>query len=356
MNAPVETIESSREAWSALAPATRNVFSTWEWAATWWRHFGRRGRIASPVVVADGGVPLAVLPVYRRSLGPVTVVRFIGHGPADELGPVCATGDRDAALARLEAVLGSGRESVFLGDRLSGGWPEHAVPVRPVTRAPSPVLRFRSRSWEEYLASRSRNFRQTLRRKERRILELGGAFRLSDSAHVEADLDRLFELHRERWGGRRTGFVSHEAFHRDFARVAMVRGWLRLWLLEVDGEAAAAWLGFRYEGVESYYQAGRAGRYEQLSPGLVLLAHSVRRAQADGMGEYRFLRGDEPFKRRFTDDASSVVTVVAARGTAARAALAAALAARRAPLAWRRLRSSRRDGERDGVSPVAGEP
>ena len=57
----------------------------------------------------------------------------------------------------------------------------------------------------------------------------------------------------------------------------------------------------------------------------MLLAHSVREAQADGMGEYRFLRGDEGFKRRFADAEPTVHTVVAARGTVARWALAAAV-------------------------------
>ena len=57
----------------------------WEWAETWWRHFGNDGELRTTVVPS-----VAVLPLYVERAGPFRLLRFIGHGHADEAGPVCA--------------------------------------------------------------------------------------------------------------------------------------------------------------------------------------------------------------------------------------------------------------------------
>jgi CelD/BcsL family acetyltransferase involved in cellulose biosynthesis len=319
-----------REVWSSLAAETRNVFSTWEWASTWWQHFGGGRDVDVAAIPGHGADPIALLPIYRRRVPFCTILRFIGHGPADELGPVAAPEHRSEAIASLRRLLDMERSAVFVGDRLAEGTAHGLLGAHRIALAPTPVLRFETREWDAYLASRSSNFRQVLRRKERRLLKDGATYRLTDPDSLHRDLDTLFALHRERWEPLRTGFVEHERFHRDFAAVASERGWLRLWILEVGRQPAAAWLGFRFGSVESYYQAGRARRFDSLSPGLVLLAHTVREAQADDIAEYRFLRGDESFKRRFTDDEPAVETVAATRGPLAAAALSLALRARNA--------------------------
>jgi CelD/BcsL family acetyltransferase involved in cellulose biosynthesis len=151
--------------------------------------------------------------------------------------------------------------------------------------------------------------------------------RLADAATLEGDLETLFALHRARWGSKRSDF-GDTPFHRELAREALERGWLRLWLLELDGRPVAAWHGFRVESVASYYQAGRDPALERLSVGFVLLAHSIRSAIAEGASEYRFGRGDEPFKSRFTSVDPGLETVALTRGGVGAAAYAAARAAR----------------------------
>lgn len=317
--------------WSELAAAARNVFATPEFAETWLRHFG-----GEPDVVETERV---VVPLVRERRGPLRLLRFVGHGPADELGPVCAPADRDEGRRLLNERLQRGGWDVFVGELLPGDGDWSGL-GRAVGGDASPVLRFGTRDWDEYLATRSANFRQLVRRTLRKVESAGGTYRLADAASLERDLDTLLALHRERWAGRGTGFDRFERFHREFAALALERGWLRLWLLEVDGLPAAVWHGFRFAGVESYYQAGRARRFDELRPGLALLAHTVRAAQADGLDEYRFLRGDEPFKYRFTDDDPGLITVARARGALGAAALAGGRLTR--ALARRRRRSPRR--------------
>ena len=139
------------------------------------------------------------------------------------------------------------------------------------------------------------------------------------------DFETLVRLHELRWGGTTAVFAGRgHAFQRDAARALLATGRLRLWVLELDGEPAAAWQGFRMDGAESYYQSGRDPRFDSESAGFVLLCHTIREALADGMGEYRFLLGGEAYKDRFANADPGVVSLVVATSPLGRAALARA--------------------------------
>jgi CelD/BcsL family acetyltransferase involved in cellulose biosynthesis len=300
--------------WRALAERSRNVFGTREWAETWWRHFGADGELR--VSLTDS----AVLPLYVERQGPFRLLRFLGQGHADEGGPICAPENRDHAAASLRDVFAEGGFHLFLGDNLSPGWAE-PLGARIVERTSSPVVSVDG-GWEEYLAARSSNFRQQLRSAVRRLADRGLTFRLTEAPdRLEQDLDVLFALHRARWPGS-PWFADAEAFHRDFAAKALERGWLRLWTLELDGRPAAVWLGYRFEGIESYYQAGRDPSLQKERVGFVLLAHTIEAAFADGMDEYRMLRGDESFKYRFATSDPGLETLARPTGALGRTALA----------------------------------
>jgi CelD/BcsL family acetyltransferase involved in cellulose biosynthesis len=273
-------------------------------------------------------------------------VRLLGHGAGDELGPVCAPGDRGAAADALRRALRVTRAHVFVGEQLRGdaGWTP-LLGGRVLTREGSPVTPLEGRSWNDLLAARSSNFREQVRRRERKLArEHELRYRLTaDASSLAADLDVLFALHRaSRAAGSSFGGRAAEAFHRDFAALALERGWLRLWTLELDGVPAAAWYGFRFEDAESYYQLGRDPAFDRLSVGFVLLSHTIRAALEDGAREYRFLRGGESYKYRFADSDPGLETIGLARGPLGAVALAAASGARAVRRALRARRARAR--------------
>jgi CelD/BcsL family acetyltransferase involved in cellulose biosynthesis len=338
------SLEEAREDWTILAPRTRNIFGTWEWAATWWRHYGR----STPLVLVrrDQCEPVVLLPLYLWSRRPLRVARFIGHGPADQLGPICGPEKRAVAATVLSSVVSELRLNLVLAELLPGSerWPD-LLGRRPALGEASPTISL-DRGWDAYLAGRSANLRQQIRRRERQLRRRHTVrFRLAaDHHHLQADMTSLFALHRARWGSAGSAFVRFEGFHRDFAQVALERGWLRLWFLELDGRPAAAWYGFRFAGVESYYQAGRDPLLGDESVGFVLLAHSIREAATDGMREYRLLRGSETFKLRFADADPGVQTFALGHGPAGRAAAWLAAAGVRSDTARAALRGFARTG------------
>ena len=341
---PVSPLDAIDGEWSALAQACGNVFSTPEWASSWWRHHGAR---VVPLVFAcraDDGTLAAVLPLYVWTKRRVRIARFIGTGPADQLGPVSAPCHRAFAAEALRMVSETAEIDVLLAELLPGDETWRTAFGAPLRVESSPTISLAS-GWEGYLAARSSNLRQQIRRRERRLRrDHALRFRLAgDAASLQNDLDVLFSLHRARWGKGGSAFLPWERFHRDFATVALERGWLRLWFLDLDGRAVAAWYGFRFAGIESYYQAGRDPSQGDESVGFVLLAHTIREAARDGMREYRLLRGSEPFKRRFADSDSGLETFAIAHGVRGRLARASAAAALRSKLIRSLLRPPRLD-------------
>jgi CelD/BcsL family acetyltransferase involved in cellulose biosynthesis len=251
------------------------------------------------------------------------------------VGPIRVPGDDAQAAAALAQAVATapGRHILFVGEGFPGHehW-ETVLRGASHDRDSSPVLDISGASWDEYLATRSSNFRQQVRRRERRLYERHDVtLRLADARSLASDMETLFALHADRWrDGGSTAFCGRRKdFHREFAKLALARGWLRLWILELDGAPAAAWYGFRYGDAEWFYQSGRDPALDAESVGFVLMAHTIRAAVEDGMSKYRFLLGHEPYKGRFASGDNGEVTIVAPTRPLGTVALRAALARRR---------------------------
>ena len=328
--------------WGSLAERAGHVFATREWLLTWWRHYGKTGTSLIGLV-RRGGQPAAIVPMYVWWRHGVPVLRFVGHGPSDQLGPICAPlADPDAAAAVAGAIDAIPlRRFVLLAEHVAGDQGFAALNgACPLYRESSPVLRFEVATWDEFLEQRGRNFRQQVRRFPRKLGELGAvSYRLAaDPDRLQRDLDTLFRLHRARWGGAAdalpaggrvpsgirgagaAGRVAATAVPRD--RRAARRGALRLPVRR------------RRVGVPS---RARSVAFGNQPVGFVLLAHAVREALADGMREYRLLRGGAAYKERFATSDPGLETYGLPRGASAQAILRAALAARGRSLGLRRI-------------------
>lgn len=305
--------------WDALAMASRNVFATPEWARLWWECFGGPARLRVVAARSPGGRLMGIVPLATARVGPVRVARFLGHGIGDLLGPIHAPDGDVTGPSLLQRALSEVVTDwdVFLGERLPGdaGW-SSAPGTASLRMESSPVLPLcRWPTWDSYLAALSRKLRQDLRHDERALAERHRVrFRMTrDASSLSRDLDVIFALHRARWGEGQSSFAPRESFYRRFAALALERGWLRLWILEVDDRPVAARYDFEFAGVYNAYNAGRDPAWSKAGVGLVLRAHTMREAMASGVTEYRFLRGGEAYKKRFLTEDPGLVTVARGR-------------------------------------------
>lgn len=301
-----------------MADQQDNVFATWEWASVWWRHYGRDQELFVHQVLDSDGHVIGILPLYVSARRFAKLLRFIGHGPADELGPVCHPAHRKEVAAALRGLVDGPRSpGILLAERMRA---DHAwltnVGGRPVKRESFWLIDLEGLGWEDWLATKSANFRQQTRKAERRLARAGRLdYRLvTDGSDVADALNTMIELHDARWHGRSIAFSPRRrAFHHDFAQAAANRGWLRLWFAEVDGKPVAASLGYRFADVQSSYLMGRAPAWDKRNVGAVLRMHTIREAAPD-IREYRLLGGNEPYKQRLATGQPGVDTCLVGTG------------------------------------------
>lgn len=313
-----DSIEELEPEWSALALAARNLFGTPEWMRAWQECLGSPNGLRLVSARDDGGRLLGVVPLVVDRRGPLRIARFAGHGVGDILGPVVDPSVPGLARAVLDEALERcvSDWDVFVGERMreSAGWGADWGDTVVRTEANPTIDLTEWPDWEAFVSSRSKKLRHQIRRDQRLLAKEHGMIihRVAADDELRPALDKLFRLHALRFG-QESSFVPHVAFHRRFAAIALDRGWLRLWTLEVDGSPVASRYDFSYGNAYYAYNAGRDPTWARGSVGLVLRAHTMEAAFLEGLADYRFLRGDEPYKKRFGTTDDRLVSIVRAR-------------------------------------------
>lgn len=301
--------------WRRLACERGNAFVTPEWFFAALHTVDSAATPCVPVVRDENGELRGLIGLVTDGEGRM---RFCGAEPADSLHPAARFSDEDRVAAAAAATLSNqGRAwRTILLDRVDteAQWPRAFArawrpSLRIVPRPPEllPYIPLEGQTWERYLATRSRGLRSQLGRRMR-SLKRDHEVRLTQvesPAELAAGLTQLFRLHdmRSRNIERESALEDPRVreLHQRFAAEALQRGWLRLCLLEVDGTAIAAWYGWMIGGRFAYYQAGFDPAWSRATPGVLLLAETVRLAAEEGATEYDMLRGGEPFKLRFAE-------------------------------------------------------
>jgi len=322
------SLDEARAEWEQLAHASRIPFATVEWTETWLEHAAGPYEPRLFIAREAQGRPVVIVPIVVAHGRYVRKARFLGFRAANQVGPICAPEDAGAGVETLRRVLAVTRDEwdVFLAENLpERGW-DRMIGGSVLSLNSVPVVRGPWASWDDYLATRSHNLRNELRRKERRLQEQGLRHtRVGSREELEPALDALFALHRGRWGTEASPFFSElEPFHRAFARAAFDRGWVRLHVLSLEDRPVAANYSLRFRDDEWSYQLGRDLELEHASVGLISTVITVREAFAEGVSAYRLGPGRQPYKLRLANDDVSLETVGIGRGLRGRAAVIAA--------------------------------
>jgi hypothetical protein len=196
----------------------------------------------------------------------------------------------------------------------------HGLPLRRQEERVCPYIEL-PRTFEDYLRSISQKMRYEIRRDTRELLEKWGAIIEvhTEPAHVKENLDVLIQLHLAHW--RRVsepgtlGRPGFSEFLKDVCTSPSSGASTRLYVLRHEGKPAAALLAFWFGESVLFYQTGwdPDSPVARLSPGMVLVARSIREAIEHGFRYFDFLRGDEAYKCRLTKTSRKTVTMLVAR-------------------------------------------
>jgi CelD/BcsL family acetyltransferase involved in cellulose biosynthesis len=308
-----------REEWSELLNASPRdrLFLTWEWLATWWRHLGAERQLRLTTVRRRGELiaiaPLVLSPPAVRRLTPFRRLEFLGAGSvgSDYLDLIVRGGfEREALWAMAEHLDQAGlpldlarvnraaSSAAVLGRELTArGW---TVSTHPGEICP--YVNLSGLTWPSYLASVTASHRSNFKRRWNALqTQFGMRLELVTS---EADrgqaLMALVDLHHRRWRQRGGSDALHTgsllAFHEDFTRLALERGWLRLFVMRLGDKPVASLYGFRYGQRFLFYQTGFDPDYAKQGVGQVVIGLTIKHALEEGLEEYDLLHGDERYK------------------------------------------------------------
>jgi CelD/BcsL family acetyltransferase involved in cellulose biosynthesis len=142
-----------------------------------------------------------------------------------------------------------------------------------------------------------------------------------DVQHLEAGMKRLALLHNKRWDQKnsRHSFSTDRyiSFHQAVAGAFASKGWLQLSCLELNGEIAGMYYDYCYNNKIYYYQGGFDPALQKYSPGLVLRAHIIQKAIADGLEEIDLLKGAYDYKYMWTNVSRSTVRLIIGKNSPA---------------------------------------
>ena len=318
--------------WNALVEQSiaDTPFSRHEYLSEWWKTLGggewqgkggvspSEGETTSPLLVlvsaTENDQLVGIAPLFLAEYDGQRALMLVGSIEiSDYLDLIVRQGDLPRFLTGLLDFLASSTdnwsaldwynlpdESPTLGalkaEAEKRRWPHHEEIYRPTPRIPL------NGSFEEYLSRIDKKQRHEIRRKMRRAAESDKNVRftiVNGTEDIDAEISSFFEL------------MVHDPDKAEFLHPAMREqmtvtiqnahkyGYLWLAFLEIDGARTAASLNFDYRNKLWGYNSGVSSEHRELSPGWVLLAHTIQWFCENGRYEFDFMRGDEEYKYRF---------------------------------------------------------
>jgi len=319
----VEDFAALEDAWNEVALKARTPFVTHEWARAWWHAFAEDDGIAVVLQGADGAF-LAGAVLCRSSRGRI---RAAANEYSEDWDLVAAD---DASRRSLLQGIASLRGRQLVLSALSDASPsaelapetlrEAGYRVAVTSEQRSPYLELPG-TWDELLATVSRNQRSKVRRYMRHLEREGKpVFRTTVAGDLDSDLERFLDLEASGWKGKAGTAIRQDSravkLYTEFAHAAAARGWLRIHLLELDGVTIAAGYGCVMRDAAFLLKSGFDERYSRLAPGAVLRAEAIRGAIEEGLNRFEFLGAADPHKLHWGAELQDRLLVRGYRGTA----------------------------------------
>ena len=320
--------EISAESWNALVEQSISdtPFSRHEYLSEWWKtlgggewRVGADGRAERPILAlisaTENDQLIGIAPLFIAEYDSQRALLLIGSIEiSDYLDLIVREGDLVRFVSGLFDFLLSSFDdrwsaidwynlpddsptlAAFKSEAEKRGWTRHQEIYRPTPRIPL------NGSFEEYLSRIEKKQRHEIRRKMRRAAESEKTVRftiVNGTEDINTEINAFLDL------------MLHDPGKAEFLHPAMreqmtvtlqnahAQGYLWLAFLEIEGVKTAASLNFDYRNKLWGYNSGVSREHMELSPGWVLLAHTIQWCCENGRFEFDFMRGDEEYKYRF---------------------------------------------------------
>jgi CelD/BcsL family acetyltransferase involved in cellulose biosynthesis len=292
-----------------------SFFQSWTWMGCL-----ANERFADPVLVEateDGRtVALALFNRVRRRIG--LAVLHLGESGTTELdcpyieqnGVLAEAGRTEELTQRCLRAVASRYDLMLsgVGDPTLAAVRRSARLLRVTRSQDSPFVDLAAlrTAGGDYLAGRSANTRQQIRRSDR----FYGPITVETAGSVAAGhamLEEMAVLHQATWSARgRPGSFARpffRRFHRALIEAAIPRGEVKLLKISSNQSVIGILYNFAHRGRMSAYQSGFAyqANEPQAKPGLTCHHRGIQYALDQGLDVYDFLAGEDRYKRSLAD-------------------------------------------------------
>jgi len=295
--------------------SSRDVFETLPWYLNFEKHALNPGEeVRIYAVWRDDESPLAALAMRcagePKSWLQAREIRSLTNFYTSRFAPACAcTGlERAEALAVLAGAIRNDSPawdtvhlrpldaSSELFQETVSAFQSVGMPVHPYFCFGNWYLPVAGRSFEEYLESLPGKVRNTLQRKTRR-LEKSGVGRIvitRDGSDLEPAISDYQKVYKASWKVPE----PYPEFIPGLIRTCAETGGLRLGLVYISGEPAAAQIWIVHGGTASIYKLAYDERFVEHSVGTILTAQMMEHVlDVDRVSEVDYLTGDDPYKK-----------------------------------------------------------
>jgi CelD/BcsL family acetyltransferase involved in cellulose biosynthesis len=320
-----EGLARLRDPWRSMElRSAQHVFQTFDYAQRWQETIGKASG-ATPLVVAliEHGEVVALFPACRHRVGGIPALTWLGGPRILDYGDVLF--DADSAETPIDRFVS---DSLALLRKHSRGSFLYLTNVREDAHAIGPllgslrVLRYSaapyleiSGTYDELLASLTRNMRGGLKRCDRRLAEAGDLeYRVlaPGDAGIRAAMEFILATQQARFaGGLQTTSLFDEHHVRYRIEQAVNDPHSRVTVLSLDGTTIAASLTVVYRDRMYALMNSFDPDYSQCSPGRALHAADIRACFEHGWSPYDFCWGDEAHKYLWTTLDTRLTTLVA---------------------------------------------
>jgi CelD/BcsL family acetyltransferase involved in cellulose biosynthesis len=322
--------EEIRDEWTELLTHSSSdcIFLTWEWLFTWWKHFGA-GRKLHIMAIRSGMNLIAIAPMALPStklirFARIRALEFLGTGSvgSDYLDIIARRGSEDEAvdlladyLLREKYVLDLKQlvKSYSLVLQLAARLEQQHWNRSEIFTNICPFIDLVGHTWTSFQAGLGPKHRYNLHRRLKNLYrDFDATFECVVAENQRSSaLVTLVALHNKRMQerGGSDGLHSSElvGFHEELTRLALGQGWLRLFILTLNGERVAALYGFMYARKFYFYQSGFDPQYSPHSVGLVTMGLAIEAAIGGGAQEFDLLHGDEEYKSLWAKEQRELV-------------------------------------------------
>ncbi len=154
---------------------------------------------------------------------------------------------------------------------------------------------------EEFSKSLKRHFRQELKRRLKRLKELGEVEFVKTHEYSPELMQKYFDLEARSWKGRGGTAASCDArsekLHEDFARAVAEKDALSIYELKLNGKTIAMSINIKYAEKTVFWKTSFDENYSRFSPGNLVIQHFLNDCIQNGSNELDMLSPATDYKK-----------------------------------------------------------